>query len=183
MTDPAAIIDNLGPDVTLQLGENVLLQGSINFADLASFAWTPISYLDRPDSLTTLSAPENTIRYEIEVKDSSGCIARDEILVTVDKTKRVFIPNIISPDTDGFNDNITVFAGNEVAVIRSLRIYDRWGDMVFENLNFLPNDPQLGWSGKAKGQDVSPGVYIYAVEVEYENGETEIISGDVTVVR
>jgi large repetitive protein len=183
VTDPAAISVNLGPDVTLQLGENVLLQGSINFADLASFAWTPISYLDRPDSLTTLSAPENTIRYEIEVKDSSGCIARDEILVTVDKTKRVFIPNIISPDTDGFNDNITVFAGNEVAVIRSLRIYDRWGDMVFENLNFLPNDPQLGWSGKAKGQDVSPGVYIYAVEVEYVNGETEIISGDVTVVR
>jgi gliding motility-associated-like protein len=180
---PAEITVNLGPDLSIQLGEQVLLQAGLNFLDLASFAWTPASYLEHPDSLITLSTPINTIRYEIEVKDSSGCIARDEILVTVDKTKRVFIPNIITPDSDGFNDNITVFAGNEVARIRFMRIYDRWGEMLFENLNFLPNDPQSGWSGQARGQDVNPGVYIYAVEVEYVNRETEVITGDVTVIR
>jgi len=181
--DPIELLVNLGPDTTIHLGDNVLLQANLNFTEVASFVWSPLEYLDRPDSLTTLTSPLNSIRYNILVRDSMGCIARDEILVIVQKNKRVYIPNVILPASDGQNNIMTVFAGNEVTLIHSMRIYDRWGELVFENRNFLPNDPQFGWNGQVKGQDVNPGVYVYAVEVEYVNGETEIFSGDVTVVR
>jgi gliding motility-associated-like protein len=145
--------------------------------------WSPIEYLDHPDSLVTLSAPLLSTRYTLVVKDSAGCIARDEILITVNRDKRVYIPNIFLPDSDGKNDNFTVFGALEVAKVRSMQIYDRWGELLFENLNFLPNEPEFGWSGHAKGQAVNPGVYVYVIEVEYVNGETEIFAGDVTVIR
>ncbi len=189
-SDENAIVPNakelavdLGPDASIHLGESVLLQANLNFTEYASFVWTPISYLDHPDSLTTLSTPANSILYSLIVTDSAGCTARDEIQIIVNKEKRVYIPNVILPGSDGLNDFITVFAGIEVAKVRSMQIYDRWGDLVFENLNFLPNDPHLGWNGRSKGEDVNPGVYVYAVKVEYTNGDTEIFSGDITVIR
>ncbi len=181
--DPAELTVNLGPDTTIHLGDVVLLQANLNFSEVESFVWTPVEYLDRPDSLITLAFPVNTVRYNLLVTDSAGCTARDEILIIVDKEKRLFIPNVIKPSSDGQNNIVSVFAGEEVSKVRSMRIFDRWGELLFENLNFLPNDPAFGWSGQAKGQDVSPGVYVYVVEVEYVNGETEVFSGDVTVVR
>jgi gliding motility-associated-like protein len=101
----------------------------------------------------------------------------------VQKSNRIFLPNIIKPESIELNDFFTVFAGAEVAKIRSMRIYDRWGELLFENKDFAPNDPQLGWNGTARGDKVNPGVFIYAIEVEYFDGSSEVISGDVTVVR
>jgi len=180
---PVELTVNLGPDTTIHLGEVILLEANLNFSEVGSFMWSPIDYLDRPDSLTTFTAPLNSIRYNLVVTDSAGCTVRDEILVIVEKEKRVYIPNIFLPNSDGLNDNLTVYGAQEVLLVRSMQIYDRWGELLFENLNFLPNDPQFGWGGQAKGQDVSPGVYVYVVELEYVNGETEVIAGDVTVVR
>jgi len=180
---PVELTVNLGPDTTIHLGEVILLEANLNFSEVGSFVWSPIDYLDRPDSLTTFTAPLNSIRYNLVVTDSAGCTVRDEILVIVEKEKRVYIPNIFLPNSDGLNDNLTVYGAQEVLLVRSMQIYDRWGELLFENLNFLPNDPQFGWGGQAKGQDVSPGVYVYVVELEYVNGETEVIAGDVTVVR
>ena len=54
---------------------------------------------------------------------------------------------------------------------------------MFENNDFAPNDPQLGWRGTHRGKKVTPGVYIYVVEVTYVDGETEIFSGDITVIK
>ncbi len=181
--EPLELTLSLGPDTTIHLGDNLLLQPLLNFSGVASFVWSPNQFLDPPGSLMPLASPTQTIRYTLLVTDSMGCTARDEILIIVDKEKRVYIPNIISPNSDGFNDLLTVYGAKEVALVRSMRIYDRWGDLLFENLNFLPNDEQFGWGGKAKGQDVSPGVYVYVVEMEYVNGETEVFAGDVTVVR
>ncbi|MBC7774549.1 MAG: gliding motility-associated C-terminal domain-containing protein [Phycisphaerae bacterium] len=181
---PIELSVNLGPDTTIHLGEAILLQPVLNFTEIGSFVWSPIDYLSRPDSLTTLSTPVNSVRYNLLVTDSSGCTASDEILIKVAKEKRVYIPNIFLPNSNGSsNDHLTVYGAQEVLLVRSMRIFDRWGELLFENLKFLPNEQQFGWNGQAKGQDVSPGVYVYVVEVEYVNGETEVIAGDVTVVR
>lgn len=180
---PLELVVDLGPDVTLGLGDSVQLLPVLNFTDIESFVWTPGTYLQQPNDLNPWSLPPNSIRYNLEVTNADGCTAEDDILVIVQKNKRVFIPNAIAPQSNDQNNFVTVFGGNEVRLVRLMQIYDRWGDMVFENRNFLPNDPQLGWDGKSKGQDLNPGVYVYVVEVEYVNGETEIISGDITLVR
>ena len=181
--EPIELVVNLGPDTTIHLGDQVEITAQLNFTELESFAWSPANFLDRTDSLVVLSTPLNSMRYSILVRDSLGCSAIDDILVIVERDKRVYIPNVFLPDSEGQNNLLTIFAGDEVSKVNKMQIYDRWGELLFENLNFLPNDPEFGWNGQAKGQNVTPGVYVYVIEVTYVDGETEVFAGDVTVVR
>lgn len=121
--------------------------------------------------------------YNITVIDTTGCPARDDIRIVIQKSGRVYLPNIIKPESIELNDYFTVFTGAEVTLVRAMRIYDRWGELLFENKDFAPNQPQLGWNGRARGDQVNPGVFVYVVEVEYFDGSREVFSGDVTVVR
>ena len=67
--------------------------------------------------------------------------------------------------------------------ILSLQVYDRWGEQLYVNTNFLPDDPNLGWHGDYKGELVNPGVFVWWAEVELIDGQTILMKGDVTVVR
>jgi gliding motility-associated-like protein len=180
---PQELVVNLGSDTTLRLGDSILVQALLNFTNVESFEWQPTQYLSNPDTLASMSFPLTSIRYTLVVVDSNGCEVSEDLLITVNREKPVYIPNIIHPNADGSNNIFTVYAGQEVRQIRTMQIFDRWGELLFENRNFLPNDEFYGWEGRAKGQDVSPGVYIYLIEVEYVDGETEVFSGDVTVIR
>jgi hypothetical protein len=180
---PAQLIVNLGPDTTIHLGDSLLLLPAINTPNIASFTWSPPTYLKNTDELSTQSKPAYSIRYTLEVTDTSGCKAKDDLLVIVNREKRVFVPNVIYLGSSLGNEVLRVYGGPELAEVLSMRVYDRWGELLYEARNFLPNGNSSGWDGRAKGQDVNPGVYIYVLEVLYIDGETEIISGDVTVVR
>ncbi|MCB9356097.1 MAG: gliding motility-associated C-terminal domain-containing protein [Lewinellaceae bacterium] len=174
---------NLGPDITVNFGDSTIITAVHNAFALDSLLWSPTDYLLTPDSLTTYAKPPESQTYTIRLIDTSGCVASDDIRIAVVRNKRVFFPNIIKPSSEEANDAFTVFAGPEVSNIRTMQIYDRWGEMLFENTNFDPNIPQYGWNGHAKGKEVNPGVYVYVVEVEFIDGSTEVYSGDVTVVR
>lgn len=180
---PPQLTVNLGPDITVSFGDSTILDAQLNMTEIDTFNWSPTYFLRTPDSLITILKPSNSQIYSITVLDTMGCIARDEIFVTVIKEHRIYLPNIIRPASNEFNDIFTVYTGAEVSRVRTMQIYDRWGELLFENQNFVPNDPQFGWRGNARGKQVNPGVYVYVVEVEFFDGSTEVISGDVTVVR
>lgn len=180
---PPQLIVDLGPDQTISFGDSILLQALLNTTAYDTFAWSPATYLQTPDSLASIVRPPLSVIYGITVIDTMGCPARDEVRITVQKSNRVYLPNVIKPESIELNDFFTVFTGAEVSQVRAMRIYDRWGELLFENQNFAPNQPQFGWNGRANGDVVNPGVFIYVVEVEYFDGSTEVISGDVTVVR
>lgn len=180
---PVELMVNLGPDTTISFGDSLFLMAIHNASQVDSFLWSPTDYLSTPGQLESWTRPPSSLRYSIFLRDLAGCEATDEILVQVEKNRRVYIPNIIYPQSVTFNDIITVWGGAEVAKIRFMRIFDRWGELMFENENFAPSDPQSGWNGTFKGEYVNPAVYVYVVEVEYIDGETEIFKGDVTVIR
>ena len=180
---PLPLNVDLGPDVTINFGDSTILNAIHNSTALDTFLWSPLNFINSPDSLITYVKPPESQIYNISVTDTSGCTATDEVRVIVTRIKRVFLPNIIKPASTETNDQFVVFAGPEVSKIRTMQIFDRWGEMLFENRDFSPNDPQFGWNGHARGKEVSPGVYVYVVEVEFIDGSTEIFSGDVTVVR
>ena len=69
----------------------------------------------------------------------------------------------------------------EVVVL--LRIYDRWGNIIYENTNFPPNDPAFGWDGHTNSRYVNPGVYVYMTELRHTDGETILLVGDITVIK
>ncbi|HLF64250.1 MAG TPA: gliding motility-associated C-terminal domain-containing protein [Saprospiraceae bacterium] len=93
-----------------------------------------------------------------------------------------FIPNIFSPNGDGVNDILYIQSNSEITEVSVFRVFDRWGDVVFEDFNFLPNDQQHGWDGTHTGKEMNPGVFVYWARLQTTRGES-IVVGDVMVVR
>ncbi len=96
----------------------------------------------------------------------------------------LWAPNAISPNReDGYNDVFLIFAApNTVDVIRTLQIYDRWGNLVFRNDNIQPNDEKLGWNGYFRGKPMNPAVFVWWADVALTDGRQLIMKGDVTIV-
>ena len=65
----------------------------------------------------------------------------------------------------------------------SLRIFTRWGQMVYSRANFNANDPSQGWDGRFSGNVLPPDVYVYTLELVCENQTIITLKGDITLVR
>ena len=103
----------------------------------------------------------------------------------VDRNQDVYIPNAFSPfNEDGFNDFFYVYTKEGVvSQIQSLQVYDRWGNQVFLNENFSPNEATSGWNGTFRNERMQPGVFVYYTIVEFQDGSTELFKGDVTLME
>jgi len=110
-------------------------------------------------------------------------MAMDTITLKVKRDRNVYIPNAISPNSDGINDAFTVFTDESVKQITSLKIYDRWGDTVASIGPIMPNEPALGWDGNFNGKPMNPGVFVYYIEVLFVDGVSREYSGDLTLLR
>ena len=64
-----------------------------------------------------------------------------------------------------------------------MRIYNRWGKVIFEKENFAIVDPAFAWDGKFNVQPAEAGTYVYFAEMECITGEPFIKKGTVTLVR
>ena len=118
--------------------------------------------------------------YTLGLRDEAGCAI--DTLVSVTQTAcPVFIPNAFSPNDDGRNDYFRVYPHPDFEGDFSMfRIFNRWGALIYEDQNFDPNTS--GWDGRFKGKKLDEGVYIYFIKVEYENGETAIFEGAVSIM-
>ena len=73
-----------------------------------------------------------------------------------------------------------------ISNIKDMKIYDRWGNLMYQRSDFPANDPAYGWNGTFNGNQVVQGVYTWVVELEYDSkgsGDLEVFSGDLTVIR
>ena len=182
----SAVSVELGQNLTITLGDDATIQSMINipYDSLSSIVWTP---LDDPDCATCLEQNVNpilTTTYSISVTDVNGCESNDALTISVEVDQSVYIPNIISANGDGINDKFTIYA-TEGAIenITSFIGYDRWGNNIWQYENIQPNDTQYGWDGTFKGSDVNSGVYVWIANIEFTDGSTVVLTGDVTVVR
>ncbi|MBK9013600.1 MAG: gliding motility-associated C-terminal domain-containing protein [Saprospiraceae bacterium] len=130
---------------------------------------------------TYLVAPQ-TDTYTLTTFDKNGCATSVSLKVQVDISVRVFVPNAIRPGSGGPNEDLIIFGGPEVAQIRSLQLFDRWGNQVFEQYGLLPNVPSA-WDGTFRGKLIQPGVLVWFATVETIDGRVVNLSGDITVLR
>ena len=107
----------------------------------------------------------------------------DTVLIQVDKVRKIYIPNAFSPNGDGVNDYFMIYSGPGISQVLSFKIYDRWGEQLFQQLNFQPNDRAYGWDGTFKGQNMNNAVFVYVAEVAFIDGVKILYSGDVTLLR
>ena len=94
----------------------------------------------------------------------------------------IYFPNIISPNGDGLNDIFNIGASSTLESSQ-VNIYDRWGNLIY--VGPVTEDKQItaGWDGTRQGVPVLAGTYVYLIQAVFINGQEEIFSGEVQVVR
>lgn len=178
---PLPVIENI-PQVTVPLGFDVTLP--VTYSDnVTQWTWSPGTDLSCTDCPTPVAAPKFTTNYKVNVVDENGCRATSNIVVKVIcENKNYFLPNTFSPNNDGQND-VFYPRGRSLDRIQSMRIFNRWGELVFERKNFPPNSQADGWNGLIAGKPAASDAYVYIIEVVCENGQVIPIKGNVTLIR
>jgi len=179
---PQQLLVDLGQDTTIELGERFDLDPIYN-GNVVSFEWDSHENSLCDSCSIQLITPFYTSSYSLTVVDENGCVARDEIVISVHKNRDVYIPNAFSPNGDGRNDIFKIFATEDVKSVKTFQVFDRWGERVFGLEDFDPNDLEIGWDGTFKSKVLNPGVYIYHAEIEFIDGYIELFKGDVTLMK
>jgi gliding motility-associated-like protein len=152
-------------------------------SDVTTYTWTPAANL----SCTDCANPSTTLTfdqtYTVMVTDSNNCSDTASILVkTICNEGNYFLPNTFSPNGDGVNDYFYP-RGSGLFNIQSMRVFNRWGQMVFERKNFAANSETMGWDGTFNGHPAPSDAYVYIVEVICNNAQVVAIHGNVVLVR
>ncbi len=182
---PNELFVDAGPDQYIQLGEEVSIEALVNVPDsvLASVQWIPYSDPDCPECLFFDARPTVTTAFEVTVRDEFGCVVSDFMTVFVEKESWLYMPTAFSPNDDGENDVFFPQSGPEVLEIELFQIFDRWGDLVFQAREFLPNDPAFGWDGNFEGRPMNSQVLVWQTKVLLRDGSIHWLKGGVLLAR
>lgn len=179
---PRSLSLELGPDTTLRRGAKVIFKPQLNF-NPSQISWSPPTGLSSAESLNAQAEPAFTTTYTLLLSDSSGCEVSDKIRVLVAGQVEAYFPNAFSPNGDEVNDYFSAYGGDDIEALEYLRVFDRWGNLVFEGTNIPVNDPTKGWDGISRGQPSPIGLYVFSSVVRLKNGSTYSKAGEVNLVR
>ncbi|MBI1341460.1 MAG: PKD domain-containing protein [Terrimonas sp.] len=173
---------SMPPELTVIAG-TVTSIPAIYSGTMNSYIWTPANDLSCTDCPRPDASPGVNTWYTVAFVDSNGCVNKDSLLIKVlCKNANIFMPNTFSPNGDGRND-IFYPRGTGVANVKTLRIFNRWGGIVFEKQNFPANDASAGWDGTFNGKAANNDVYVYQLEIYCQNGELIKMDGNVALIR
>jgi gliding motility-associated-like protein len=173
---------NAGNDQTIVGGSTAQLSATTT-GGVVNYIWSPVATLSCSNCPNPVATPTKTTTYNVEVTNAGGCKSNDDVTVFVVCDKgNLFVPNTFSPNGDGMND-VLYPRGNGVYAIKTLKVFNRWGEMVFEKNNFSANDASKGWDGTYKGKMSSPDVFVYLIEVVCENGTPLSFKGNVSLIQ
>ena len=178
--NPLPVINATSP-ITKIVG--IPIQLSVTYSNnIQSYTWLPVNGLSCTDCPEPTTDIKFSTDYVVSVVDSNNCLNAEQVRVIVlCKGAEIFIPNTFSPNGDGRNDFFYP-RGRGIERIRTLRIFNRWGEVVFENREFPINDPLAGWDGKFKNGAPQAGVYVYQAELICENGEILTYKGNIALI-
>jgi len=178
---------SLPPHFDIHPGDSVevIVTGDVNENGL-HFQWIPNTFLSCDTCSATWAFPDSSTLLIVHITDADSCVYDLEtyISVTLDSNNfdRIFVPNVFSPNDDGFNDRWTIFSRLDNTWVNSLVLFDRWGKMLFAKDEFLLKDFE-GWDGISYGKDLNPGVYAYVADLTLGDGTKTRVKGDVTLIR
>jgi len=190
ITDPDPILLDLGPDTTINFGQSVRLIPDIrNVSDLTAltYHWTAndtAAIIVRPNWRRPTVTVQDPTTFRLRVTNSNGCTATDLINVFVRKTRYVIVPTGFSPNGHLANRFLHVHGSSLLnPQIKLFRVFDRWGELLYQATDFAVNDLSVGWDGTFKGKEMPSGVYVWYLEVEFEDGLKQVLKGNTTLIR
>lgn len=180
IVNPLPVI-TMPAQMTIQAGFPVTIPVTYS-PNVISWLWSPNTGLSCTNCPAPDAGPKFDTRYQVYATDNNGCNNIGNILVTtICKNSNLFIPNTFSPNGDGSNDMFYP-RGRGLDRIKSLRIFNRWGEVVFEKRDFPVNDASAGWDGSYKGKKPQADVYVYQAEVFCDNGDIIRLNGNIALI-
>ncbi len=169
---PAALI-TLDDSITLYPGETTQLTPVTN---CNTFLWFPPAGLNSATVSDPTANPDITTRYFVHGTTTDGCTTVDSVDLVISPESLLTLPNAFTPGT-GVNNKFTIIKRGE-ATLNHFRIFNRWGEVVFETTNVGD-----GWDGTFKGAQQPLGVYVYDVQAVTKTGKLFNKRGNVTLLR
>lgn len=128
-----------------------------------------------------MKTPEEEPSYET-------CCGTEPVTFTVGAAK-VYVPNVFTTNSDGFNDVFTPFVNSHVSKIENLRITDESGDLLYSLPSYSLADPldpvgSGGWLGTTVNDTTFyKGLFHYEMKVSDDTGQSAVIMGSACSVR
>lgn len=166
---------NAGPDLFIVSGDQAQLNAVA--VNATSYLWSPPAGLSSVSIPNPIAKPAATTLYTITVKNAVGCIATDDILVTV-IPYCIKVKNAFTPNGDGNNDLWRVYDQYDCLKNISLMVFNRYGSKVFES-----KDYRNSWDGRYNGKSVPDGTYYAVLNFTLINGKVITIKSDLTILR
>ncbi len=163
---------NAGNDYHIIIGNSTELYGNGG----TQYVWAPSYNMNDSTLQNPTVTPFINTTYSLTVTNANGCVDTAAIRIYVDDP-RILMPNAFTPDGDNINDMLrAIYIGMEE--LYYLRIYNRWGEKVFETKDF--NAP---WDGSWNGAPQPMGTFMYQVSGRSIPGLDITQSGNITLIR
>lgn len=157
-------------------GESVVIETP---NDYTTYEWTPFdsNVLSCGDCPDPEASPDTSTLFMLVVEDENGCRDTAQYRIFVCDEDKIDIPNAFTPNGDGANDFFRVVPHEGAEVIRFLRVYSRWGQLVYEG-----SGTNAQWDGRIGNQPAPSDVYVWVLDYVC-GGNDARESGDVTLLR
>ncbi len=202
--DSTIVVSKSGTYIVNVDMENCILSDTvvvINISDLEAYLPIDTTICDGTKFTVEIPIPgqhlwntgsnSNTIQiseeglYSVQIENQCGTFTHFFDVMTQECDCQVHTPNIFSPNNDAINDEMIFYLDCQFPYeIQSLKIYDRWGSLVFVQKNGIDN--KIMWNGKLNGNTLSTGLYCWVINYSYLDGGQEITkvkSGNVTIIH
>jgi gliding motility-associated-like protein len=171
-----------GADQTINVGRQIRITPTLS-DDVTHVEWTPSIGIVSRDYPSITVQPTQALEYTLRAKNDGGCMAEDKVSVYVlCNNSNIFVPNTFSPNGDGNND-VFYPRGSGLFKILNLKVFNRWGEVVFDKSNFNANDATAGWDGTYKGKQLPADVFVYMLQVVCDNNSTLTFKGNIALLR
>ncbi|PTM14216.1 MAG: hypothetical protein DA408_03870 [Bacteroidetes bacterium] len=183
--EPAEIRIDLATQRELRYGDTIRLAPLVTGDfPIVSYRWEPYdsTWMACATCLNQLVYPTYQQDLFLEVTDANGCTAREGIQLRVNKDFPVQVPTGFTPNNDNVNDLLLVHGLTGIRIL-SFRVWDRWGEQLFERRDFEVNDPTVGWDGTFRNQPLNGGIFLWQVEALLPDGRAELLNGQTVLIR
>ena len=126
--------------------------------------------------------PSRSTVYQVQVLSTNGCRSQAVFNVFVVKKDQVYAPTAFSPNGDSKNDRFYLLGKKNLKIVQ-FRIFDRWGNLVYETSNGTLNDEAIGWDGTYGGKVVPPGTFVWIAELETANQVFQSYKGEAILLK
>ena len=185
-----AVIDILpAPSVTLpefqtvDFCEPLILAPSVTSTTPVSFSWSPSETLSCDDCATPEVQFPMMPNYKVITTSVNSCRDSAAVKLELSTENLIYVPNIFSPNVATANHQFKMSPGCGVYQINNMSVFNRRGTRVYHEGPYTPEDQGVYWDGLIEGRIADPGVYIWHVELELQDGQIIKMYGDVTLLN